>query len=312
LPFWESQLFFSLILVVVARVAAKSCGGTFWGWWGTWLYLGLVPSAFVIAVGIWWTKAHWSLSLLVTLFAVSILRLRCYIAENAFAATIFKDKGSDLPLSKLQNDPRYIFCATEMHSGRHAFFSSDLVYVHRAGLAEPPNDLTVKTVVQISANFPGAFPYRLASFSRFQFHLSTWWEQRPPSYLVFSDGGVYDNMGLSWFSEAPKFASRPEKVLSHFKEQGNEELANRLRAQLETMNGAKPDMLVVVNSSEPYTWRNAAQSAIPIWGELRTLLGITGSMYNQSGASQKRSLRRQFFLQPNSGALVSIGEDPIF
>jgi predicted acylesterase/phospholipase RssA len=246
--------------------------------------------------------------LAVSLLALSAPLLRCRVAEMAFAATIFKGDASRRTLEQLPEEPRYVFCATEMHTGQHTWFSRDLVYIRSVGLGLPRN-LAVKSVVQMSANFPVAFPYRLISQSQYQFHLGEVSER--PLFLVLSDGGVYDNMAVSWFKEGPACAATLQTRLPQIgQNQDNGEVVGRLRVQITAMEAAKPDALIVVNSSEPYTWRRAAQSVVPLWGEARTLVRINGTMYNQLGLTQKRSLRRQFLLEPGSGALVSIGEHP--
>ena len=312
--FWETQLAFVVTLWIVALLAGELCGGTFWGWWGSWMYLGLMLAALVIGVAIWWSTAHWLLRFIVSFLAFSTPLLRCRVAEMAFAATIFKGKRRQFKLAKLHETdqaPQYVFCATEMHTGQHAWFTREFMYIPLVGLAKS-KDLTVKSAVQMSANFPVAFPYRLIWPFKYQFHLGAVTKYDWPLFLIFSDGGVYDNMATSWFKEGPQCAVRLRERLSINQELGMVQPEEELNKWINIMEGATPDALIVVNSSEPYEWKHAAQAILPLWGEGRMLVSVNNSMYNHLGDLRKRGLRRQFFLKPKTGALVSIGEPPLY
>src|SRR5687767_7272041 len=85
--FWQSQYMFLGSLVILSPISARLCGGTFWGWWGTWLYLGLLIASLVVGVAIWWSPLNPWFRVALTLLAFSVPLLRCHIAEMAFAAT---------------------------------------------------------------------------------------------------------------------------------------------------------------------------------------------------------------------------------
>jgi hypothetical protein len=319
LSFWETQAIFLVALTFLAFTASRLCGGTLWGWWGTWFYVGVTLAALVIAFAIWWSETHWAICLVISYLALSLPFLRCQVAEKAFAATIFKESGAKHRLKNLTGLPRYVFCGTEMHTGEHALFTTGLVYIPYFGIGKQ-DSLLVSTAVQISANFPGGFPYRLLRQSKFGFvPLDSWnlsleqlLERWATFFLILTDGGVHDNMGTFWFLQAPQRAAvmhsllRKDCVREHLKDVDE----SKLKKQIDVLAAAKSDCLIVVNSSEPYRWKNAAELLIPLLNEVRTVLSINGRMYNQLGAGRKRSLRRQFFQQANSGALVSIGETP--
>jgi hypothetical protein len=306
LSFWEVQLVALLLLAAVAIAGAALCGGTLWGWWGTWMYLGVTLAALVSGVVIWWSDANLVIAVTVSILAVTMPSLRCRIAEFAFGATIFKDGSGRLRLAQLPDNPRYVFNATEMHTGRHALLTHDLIYIPVVGLGVP-RDLTVKAAVQMSANFPGGFPYRRLRWPwKYQFYFNEYPFPRPVP-LLLSDGGIYDNMATSWFQEAPQIAAILRKRLTFLGKHVGDAPVNRLTKQIDGMKDVI-DYLIVVNASEPYTWKHTPASALLLWGEVRMLIRITDSMYNQLGVAQKRTLRRQFFRQPGRGVLVSIGE----
>jgi pimeloyl-ACP methyl ester carboxylesterase len=72
---------------------------------------------------------------------------------------LFRPKRMMKAKPKDQVATRHVYCATEVHSSRHAYFSHDLLYVPFAGVASPVG-LKLSTVVQASANFPGGFGMR--------------------------------------------------------------------------------------------------------------------------------------------------------
>ena len=41
-PWWETQIGYLVAVSVWAHIVGFRPRGTFWGWWGTWLYLGIV------------------------------------------------------------------------------------------------------------------------------------------------------------------------------------------------------------------------------------------------------------------------------
>jgi hypothetical protein len=48
-PWWESQIGYLAAVCVWSGIIGRRPGGTLWGWWGTWLYLGiLLPAVFLL------------------------------------------------------------------------------------------------------------------------------------------------------------------------------------------------------------------------------------------------------------------------
>jgi hypothetical protein len=306
-------------LVVLALIIPWSClvglrsGGTFWAWWGTWLYVGLMVLAVIFAFAIWWSPWSWTWCVLCDILVSFSLGWRSWVADKAFRATICKpcsEGGDPKPLATIHATPRHVFCATELHTGEHAFFSHDLIYARDQGLGIPA-DLPLATAVQVSANFPVAFPFRSLSLKGHDFRLF-WWSRG--DRLVLTDGGVHDNMATAWFSEIPKRIPAFHRSL---KSLSDEEASNpsweNTRARLEGQIGAieeQPEIRIVINSSIAPLWSAPWTAKIPILGELLALTKLSGVMYNREAITHSAKLRRQFLDKEGSGALVAIEEGP--
>jgi len=310
--------------------------GTLWGWWGTWLYCALLIFAiawnivFAVAwyVGTAWPRGlpGWSLLLLAALVLLAFFA-RGQIAEWAFAATINKGmddrEGAGRPLKSLPSTVRHVFCATELHSGRHAYYSHDLIYVPFVGVAEPVG-MKLSTAVQVSANFPGAFPARVLRRRRRQeFVQGSGFQLFTPHLFALTDGGVYDNTGASWFLEAkerPDGADRwrREDLRSNPPPKSGltlmpESVRARAAAQIEEMR-SWPDQLIVLNASEPDPWRTVGGALVPVWGEVKHLLYTTLITYAVRGREQAKEQMHRF-LRPSvrrnlQGVAVSAASDP--
>jgi hypothetical protein len=114
--------------------------------------------------------------------------------------------------------------------GRHIFFSRDFVYTRDFGLGVP-GSLRIGDAVQLSANFPGGFPFRRLCADMFRF-VGT----RRAKLLVVTDGGGYDNTATSWYLESQEIAFQIERL------QNGDKLAREARAKFE---GAKEAAEVV-------------------------------------------------------------------
>ncbi|MEO9239635.1 MAG: hypothetical protein ABI418_16255, partial [Jatrophihabitantaceae bacterium] len=174
-------------------------------------------------------------------------------------------------LKDLHGAVTHVFCATEVQSNVHAYFSRNFAYSYRFGLSTGAGRLNVSTAVQASACFPGAFNPRRLSARKLGFDRA----QLRRLWLV--DGGVYDNMGDQW---------------AHG-------LADRLRTdpELAGLAGEVPDDLLVVNASArsdggaaPFLMR------VPLIGELMTLLKENSILYQVSTTTRRSSLVNEFDL----------------
>jgi hypothetical protein len=196
LHWWEIQVIYVTAVGIWACTAGSWSGGTLWRWWGTWIYLGIVVPALFLLVFVWWFPLPWGwrLVLFIPLFigATYATASRSRIADLAFRWTVCGGRK----LCDIYPAPRLVFCATEMKDGAHAFFSRDFVYSNTAGIGQPA-DLRLSTAVQMSANLPVAFPYRVLRLKKHNF-----WPLSGAKPLYLSDGGVQDNTGVSWFLQA--------------------------------------------------------------------------------------------------------------
>jgi hypothetical protein len=313
-PWWAVQVGYVASLFLCARLIGHLPGGTIWGWWGTWMYLGVIAPALFFVIFVWWSplSCGWRLLLfaLAICWIVCALGLRSVMADLSFRATVFGDQS----LCAIHPVPLHVFCATEMQTGRPAFFSHNFIYTHYAGLGSPA-DLPLSTAVQFSANFPVAFPYRFLRLEKHDFQLGSnvssesWKKLRPFSleHLVLSDGGLQDNTGVIWFQEASERRTTLTRRLLESTDQANQ----RIQGQLASM-AIRPDLLIVVNSSYPPGWTTAGRLSVPVLGEIAALIGVQRVMYNQRGREQSRQLRHRFVerSKEGAGALVSIEEHP--
>lgn len=318
-PWWETQVAYLAAVCVWTRIVGSRPGGTFWAWWGTWLYLGILLPAASLLILVWWSPLSWGWRLLIVILAACVFALRTRVADLAFRATVCRD----LQLRNIHPAPRHIFCATEMQTGRLAFFSRDFIYSAGAGLGAPA-DLPLSTALQVSANFPVAFPYRIIRFKKHDFQLGTspgFRKKHVPS-LVLSDGGVHDNTGVTWFLEASERKARLRWFLDSCGSRNPESpfglwsvpeaIRRRIEERLAAME-AGPDGLdlLVVNSSFQHEWGATTWlHSIPAFGEILALVRLQAVMYEHRGSEQSRQLYRLFFDGSLPGAVVSIEQHP--
>jgi len=233
-PFVPMTVFIGLLLPC-ALVGARS-GGSVWGWWGTWLYCGLLAEALLLGLEAY-RLGHGDHPALAASGLVALLLLvgwavgqRHVITGIAFGKTMCPPRQhrptstAERRVPKLEDmasDVRHVMCATEMHAGQHAYFSHDLIYSRGFGLGRP-GGLPVRAAVQCSANFPGGFPLRALRTRRFDFRLndgrgflseSSDGLSEVPNWMVLSDGGVFDNLADAWFLEGADRASRLDRGL---------------------------------------------------------------------------------------------------
>jgi hypothetical protein len=311
---WHAQAIYGVAVLLCARTVSYRSGGSFWAWWGTWVYVSVLLPGLVLLFASWFSAFPWKSCVLLTALICVIFRCCNLVADRAFRHMIRNLGGARrVRLRDIHAAPRHVFCATDMETGKHVYFSNDLLFAPRLGVGTP-GKLSVGTATQVSANFPVAFPYRRLNPDGHDFRLlapcSTW-------QLVLSDGGVCDNVGLTWFSEAStrvfELRQRLEVIcggdaLWH-RQTIPDEVQNRVFEQMRAME-QQPDMLICVNSSAPYSTRKVWFSRIPILAELASLVDVQAVMYNRLGIQLAHQLRRKFLSEPLTGTMVSIEEDP--
>jgi hypothetical protein len=326
---WTTLLTLSLICAGISFFLGPRSGGSLWGWWGTWLYCSaIILAAAGVAVtgrsiGIAGTKTP-----LILLACGWLLHQRHWVAEHAFSHTICRIKGKNKSptLEKMNSDVKHIFCATEMHSGQHAYFSHDFVYARGFGLGSPAC-LPVAAALQVSANFPGGFPIRRFNARRFHFSLTDRYEEaieqghgmgrdilhrdedtawavahqqfaatRPlPQTLLLTDGGVFDNLAVDWYLENKARLSRFQMSLNWDwdVDRGDWVHGKENRHDKAMLSPLKdtPECLMIVNSGVTAHWRHSTSIlSIPVIGEIAGLLNISTTMYNNNTKTRIRGL----------------------
>lgn len=306
--------------------------GTLFGWWGTWVYLGVVSATAASAFALLLRPVEWYWPAAAMGLVAILFGLRGVVAGRAFSATIrsgSKTAGAKLGLLH-EGGVRHVFCATEAHSGRHCFLSKDFVYTPGFGVGIP-GTLSVAKAVQASACLPGAFPFTTLRSRDFEFSRSL--RSRIPRVLVLCDGGVYDNTGSSWYLEGSwtrfdlrrqlesddiasdaliqgqagevRVDSRTERDLSRYLLETHD-AARALHESLEP-----PDEVIVVNAAYPPAWSWAGWAALPLLNDLTTFPKSASIMYNKGNLQRFKELRRMSLGDMADVALVSIEENPV-
>lgn len=313
---WQPQAVYVLAALVLASTISWRSGGSFWGYWGTWAYASVLFPAGVLLVAIWLSVLPWWVCIAVMTLAFVYFRYLNAVADRAFHRMILRHGARGRQrLEGIHSQPRHVFCATDMHTGRHAFFSKDLLYAPQLGVGVPGR-LALSTAVQVSANFPVGFPHRWLHTDPYDFHLFAP-ERECTSKVVLSDGGVYDNLGVTWFTEAVSrtvdLRQRLDCIESWNKHFGKhsqvEQVKQRVVAQISAME-PQTDILICVNSSAPYITRKVRFSRVPILGILASLVDVQSVMYNTLGLAVSRLLRKRFLSERSTGVMVSIEDNP--
>jgi predicted acylesterase/phospholipase RssA len=313
---WHAQAMYLLAVLVFACTISWRSGGSFWGYWCTWAYVSVLFPAGVLLVAIWFSVLPWWGCIVVMAVAFGIFRYLNIVADHAFRRMILRHGAKERQrLEGIHSQPRHVFCATDMHTGKHAFFSKDLLYAPQLGVGVP-HKLALSTAVQVSANFPVGFPHRWLHTDPYDFYLfapdrqCTW-------KVVLSDGGVYDNLGLAWFTEAASrtfdLRQRLDLIESLNEHLGThspvEQVKQRVVAQISAME-SQTDMLICVNSSPPHITRKVRFSRVPVLSMLASLVDVQSVMYNTLGVAVSRLLRKRFLSERSTGAMVSIEDNP--
>ena len=277
---------------LVRRLATK---GTLWGWSWIRVYLLLTIMLGIATCAVW--LGPWGLFLRLGLFVVGILATfelflqRGRLCGRAFAATLFRPSGSATKLSDTANrNIDHIICATDLHAGEHVYFSGNFVCSYRFGWGKPGN-LPLHVAVQTSAAFPCGFPARWLSAKQHDFQNGT---QEDASWIVLSDGGVYDNMGEQWFSGIQTRKRRYKSLAVGIQE---------------------PQLLILVNSSANIPWSGLGKLRIPILGELLTMLRVILVLHDNTTTVRRRWLFDRFKRSASTGeglrgAFVTIEQTP--
>lgn len=264
----------------------------------TWIYLvllGLV--ALAVLIGAWWLPLPiWGrvLAFFAGLLVLGVvLQLRGAVCSRAFAATLFSRAGKATRLDEINTSMDHVICATDLHAGEHVYFSGRFVCSYRFGFGQP-GDLPLHAAVEASAAYPGGLPARWLRTSRHRFQQPSEQAAAETRYLVLADGGVYDNMGDQW---AQGLAKRKHRW-------------GELAAGLQV-----PEELVVVNASAGMQFGSTASLALPLIGEVTTLLRDKSVLYDNGTSVRREALVARFTLADLGrdglrGVLVHIPRTP--
>lgn len=187
---------------------------------------------------------------------------RGLLCARAFRITLFSPNGRETTLADVQKkDLDHVICATEFRSAEQVYFSGDFVYSYALGHGGPAK-LSLARAVQASAAFPGGFPPATLPTKQHKFTGApppdAGGPPEPPSEMVLTDGGVYDNMGEQW---ARGFVARIKRCPN--------------------LNTGRmgPNQLVVVNASARIPWIPFRKRLMPLVSELAALIRVNNIMY---------------------------------
>lgn len=228
-----------------------------------------------------------------------LLGARGRVCARAFARTLFSPNGRETTLAQVKKDNLdHVICSTEFRSAEQVYFAGDFVYSYALGCGVP-GSLSLARAVQASAAFPGGFPPSVLPAGDHKFtgapSPSAGGPPQPPTHMVLTDGGVYDNMGDQW---ARGFAARV-----------------KLCPNLATGRTA-PDQLVVVNASARIPWIPFHRRFLPLLGELAALIRVNDVMYINTTNVRRQAIVDSFNpLDPTKASalpsvLVQISQSP--
>lgn len=273
----ENRAGFRKVAAELADIVARR--GTLWSAPLTWVYLaatvvtlGLlilavcqIPSGFVaslVCIG------------LLLLWGGLFVSQRGRICARAFRNSLFADAKSPPRMSNLASHKvQHVFCATEMQTAQHLYFTGKFTYSYNFGLGTS-NGIALHDAIQASASFPGGFPIRWFPSKLFEFKNKL--SDRPtPKWVALLDGGVYDNMGEQWLANAGK-------------------RLRELRSISAEIEFRVPNFLVVVNASSNFRFKSSILLRIPLLNEIMALLQVSDVMYDNTTTQRRTSLFKLF------------------
>jgi len=284
----------------VQKVAQLIAGrGTVFGWWGAYAYvvallLGLGAAVLVVAqpVADWPVEVdvagsiEWAAAALAVVAWLRLLGARGSVTARAFEHTLLT-RDRSRTLEGLHDEIDHVLCATDLHAGHHAYFSSQWVCAYQFGYGSS-GKLPLRRAMQASAAFPPVFPVVWIRTKRFRLEEA----DRRARYFTLTDGGVYDNMADQW---AQGLAKRQERWGAlDFKE---------------------ADELIAANASAALAWRATWTLRLPLLGALAALLRDKSVLYDNGTSVRRRELVSRFDEATLAGrglrgALVHIAQSP--
>src|SRR5260370_10367872 len=136
---WHAQLAYALAGALFACWSACRSGGSLWVYWGTCVYVSVLLPAAVLLIAIWRSTLPWPVCFVVTAASAIFFRYWNLVADFAFRRMILKHGAEKRQkLKEIHATPRLVFCATAWHTGKHPFFSKDLLYAPHLREGLPP------------------------------------------------------------------------------------------------------------------------------------------------------------------------------
>ena len=285
--------------VLLSGVIGSAPGDATFGSRITWWYLDALSAAlallaFSIGEGWWWAAA---------LTVAVVLSLRGVVVGWALEWRVLREPRSPRPrLEDLSNTIDHVLCACDLHGRHHVYFGRDFVYSYGLGLGSRPR-LALSAAVQSSANLPFAFPPRTMAPAPFGFTKGRY----RAHLLALTDGGVYDNMADEWLLS---FGERAERLRKRASEIEDHQQRETLQAAAARLSARQPNFVVVANASGPLGFKFAWTTAIPLIGELLSLLRVKSILYDNGNTTRRRLLVDRFIGRTVAGILVHISTDP--
>ncbi|MFL6062231.1 MAG: patatin-like phospholipase family protein [Marmoricola sp.] len=223
-------------------------------------------------------------ALIAALFVLApLLSIRCWLADRVFRKLLFTQGGVPVKLqassasAPTSSEVLHVFCASELQSNLHAYFSPRFLYNMNFSLSTRFPELHLSTAVQASSNFPPAFPARRMSARRLGFQVNAEKHLPPAPGLWLTDGGVYDNMAEEWITRS--FSRNPEDP-------------RPIPDDLLPVHD--PDRLLVVNASKRDDFKKATGFRTPFLGNALRLLRISSLMHQVTTTNRRSRLNDEF------------------
>lgn len=281
---------------VAGRITRQIATGTLWRTPLTKLYLAVLLLFAVATFVVPWLPVVplplWARALVFVAAVVGVAQLakvRGWVCARAFRATLLNRDGDGVRLGDVHKQVEHVFCAADLHSGEHMYFSGGFVCSYRHGLGGT-GDVWLHDAVHASAAYPGGFPARRLPTAPHAFAHGAEPRAAGTGHMTLVDGGVYDNMADEW---ALGVRDRNERWSGH-------------------AAFAVPQELVVVNASAAMGWKSTRSLAWPVLGEALTLKRDIDVLYDTTTSTRRRWLvdRFQHEIDGTRGALVHIAQTP--
>lgn len=215
--------------------------------------------------------------------------LRGHLIQRNFETLLeqaLTERASGHPrLADVHTQTHHVFCATEVQVGDTAYLAHDAIR-SRGFKPVGPGRMPTAFAVRASAALPVAFPpaFLPGVEGKKEAGLTARGERRyafSTDHMTLQDGGVRDNLGVSWFHVAPELE----------------------------------ELVVVSAAANRHGLRRVV--GVPLLGELQSLLNLVNIPYNSRERSQRRAVAVRLLGRPwasdrstAAGAIIHIEDSP--